>query len=193
MSSQPPEPWLPSYWRPRPAPRAEELAPALPHAGAPAPASWWQRAAALLLDLLVYVPGLLLWRIGDEGLPALGLPGTANEGGDLRATSGAVQLTGVLLLGIAWVVRLCDRGWRQGATGRSWGKRAAGIRLVSERTGEPPGGPAGLGRHALRLFWCVSCLWPVLALSLLWPLWDRRRRTLEDMAFDTKVVRASRD
>ncbi|HKE99059.1 MAG TPA: RDD family protein [Actinomycetes bacterium] len=190
MSPEDPGPWLPSYWRPRPAARPELPR---PDPGPPPPASWWRRAAALLVDLLAYAPGLLLWRIGVEGLPGLGLPGTAAEGGGLRTASGAVQLTGVLLLVVGWVVRLCDRGWRQGATGRSVGKRAAGIRLVRAGTGEPPGGRAGLGRHLMRLGWCLTCLLlPVLGLSLLWPLWDPGRRTFEDMAFATAVVRDRR-
>ena len=78
-------------------------------------------------------------------------------------------------------------GYRQGKTGTTPGKRAAGICLVSIKTGEVPGGGTGVGRwllpHLINSF--VGVYWVI---DLLWPLWDDDNQRLTDKIVSTQVV-----
>ncbi|MGE4567328.1 MAG: RDD family protein [Acidimicrobiales bacterium] len=78
-------------------------------------------------------------------------------------------------------------GYRQGKSGTTPGKRAAGIRLVSIKTGEVPGGGTGVGRlmlpHLINSF--VGVYWVI---DLLWPLWDDENQRLTDKIVSTQVV-----
>ena len=78
-------------------------------------------------------------------------------------------------------------GYRQGKSGTTPGKRAAGICLVSIKTGVVPGGGTGVGRwllpHLLNSF--AGVYWVI---DLLWPLWDDANQRLTDKIVSTQVV-----
>jgi uncharacterized RDD family membrane protein YckC len=81
-------------------------------------------------------------------------------------------------------------GWRQGATGQSIGKGILRIRLVRMADGVPPGGGIGLGRYFIRTILGGVTSGVYTLVTLLWPLWDERRQTLDDKIVSTLVVEA---
>ena len=88
----------------------------------------------------------------------------------------SIIVTGILAL-TYWIWNL---GYRQGTTGSSIGKSIMKFKVVNERTGQP----VGFGMSLLREFLygaaaalCFGVLWLV---SVLFPLWDTKRKTLVD-------------
>lgn len=145
-------------------------------------ASYGQRVGAYLIDALIAV--------------VLTLPGTALiVAGALAASDGdkpnaLLIVLGVLLILAGVAVHIWNQGWRQGATGQSWGKGITHVRLVRAADGRPPGGPVGLGRWFLRQLLGNVSGGVYSLLTLLWPLWDERRQTLDDKILSTLVVQA---
>ncbi len=147
----------------------------------PAYAHWgWRVLAYVLDDLLAWLPyglaGVYAFATAEWTVDAYGYP--------VRQPT---QTAGVVTL-VAALVGLAVWGWnrwvRQARTGQSLGKRAVGIRLVSQETDAPPGVWMCLVRdvaHVLDSF--------VLYLGWLWPLWDAKRQTLADKAVRTVVLR----
>ena len=75
-----------------------------------------------------------------------------------------------------------------GATGQTWGKRVAGIRVVHES-----GAPLGYVRAVIR--WAVAIGLTILfiipnLIDVLWPLWDSKKQALRDKAVGSVVVYA---
>jgi uncharacterized RDD family membrane protein YckC len=134
-----------------------------PAGAAPAPAGayadWPKRALSALIDW--FAPGLLAGLIyrGSSGL-------------------GFVLYAAAL----AWALYNAYLG---GQTGQSYGKKIAGTRLISESTGQPPGGGLGIGRHFVHILDAIPCY-----LGFLWPLWDSKRQTFADKLLKTVVVPA---
>lgn len=134
-----------------------------------APAPWWARAVALIVDV---VPGLAV-----------------------AATMALVVVT-VPLHSLWWWLCLCagglailltagNRTLLPAVTGWSLGRAALGIELVS--TGRPQ--PVSAGRLLLRELAHVLDTASVLV-GWLWPLWDRRGRTFADLLVRTEARRA---
>jgi uncharacterized RDD family membrane protein YckC len=122
-------------------------------------ADWPKRAYGALIDYVV--PGLVASLIG-RGNSALG---------NLLS-----------LAALAWALYNSYLG---GSTGQSYGKKIAGIRLVSEATGQPPGGGLGIGRYFVHILDSLACF-----VGWLWPLWDSKRQTFADKILKTVVVTA---
>lgn len=144
------------------------------------PASWPDRAAAAIIDALLGIAATLPAVGGYAWFFASQEP--VHDADGFSADTGAVLvvLVGVPVAAGFWIWNLC---LRQGRTGRSLGKSAAGIRLVDAVSGRP----VGAGRSLLRqLFHYLDLLCVV---GYLWPLWDPQRRTFADMLADTAVVR----
>jgi uncharacterized RDD family membrane protein YckC len=154
-------------------------------------AGWGTRVLAMLIDSLVqliglvpYIVGLILFVVGapDSG----GYDGTvsdyrpATEGNTgLMVAGGALALVGFVLM---FGIQIWNRAFRQGRTGQSVGKKAMGIKLVDERTGQPIGAGMSFVRdlaHTLDGFFY---------LGYLWPLWDDKRQTFADKILTTVVV-----
>jgi uncharacterized RDD family membrane protein YckC len=81
---------------------------------------------------------------------------------------------------LAWALYNAYLG---GQTGQSYGKKIAGTRLISEATGQPPGGGLGIGRYFVHILDSLPCF-----LGYLWPLWDAKRQTFADKLLKTVVV-----
>jgi uncharacterized RDD family membrane protein YckC len=75
-----------------------------------------------------------------------------------------------------------------GASGQTWGKKFAGIRVVHE-SGVPLGYVRALIRWAVAIGLTFLLILPNL-IDVLWPLWDSKRQALRDKAVGSIVVRA---
>jgi uncharacterized RDD family membrane protein YckC len=157
-------------------------------------AGWGSRVAAMLIDTLVqlvgmvpYVVGLVLFIAGAPDSTSSydsttgGMSTTTTDEGNvgLMVAGGLLALVGFLaLLGI----QIWNRSFKQGRTGQSIGKKAMGLKLVDERTGQPIGAGMAFVRdlaHILDGFFYIGYLWP---------LWDQKRQTFADKVLSTVVV-----
>jgi uncharacterized RDD family membrane protein YckC len=144
-------------------------------------ASYGQRVGAYLIDALI---ALLLTVPGTAVIVAGALAGGGDE------PNGVLIALGVPLILAGVAVHVWNQGWRQGASGQSWGKGFTHVRLVRAADGRPPGGPVGLGRWFLRQLLGNASGGVYTIVTLLWPLWDERRQTLDDKILSTLVVQA---
>ncbi|MFF0447024.1 RDD family protein [Streptomyces sp. NPDC004609] len=136
--------------------------------GMPPLAHWGLRAGALLIDVLIVgVPSLLLLLIGNFMSPE------------------AALILLLVLLAYSFGAFLWLR-YQEGTTGQTPGKKAAGIRLLRERDGQPIGFGMAFVRnlaHALDSFACY--------IGYLWPLWDEKKQTFADKVCSTVVVKTN--
>lgn len=151
----------------------------------------WARLGALIIDGLIiavvpWVVAIILFAVGSSECTTV-----SDEFGTTTSCSGgsiALNLIGlaVLFLGafvLAWFVRV--KPVAEG--GQSPGQRAAGIRVVDARTGQPG---IGAGRSWGRWLFEYFISGAVCYLGYLWALWDDRRQTWHDKVVDTLVVDA---
>jgi uncharacterized RDD family membrane protein YckC len=140
---------------------ARYMPPATPPGGY---AGWWSRVGATILDgIIVSVPLLV---------GALAATVSDTLGGVL------VIVYFVALIFYAPVMLTVNAG-------RTWGKQAAGIRVVRMDDG-PVGFGAAFGREILKfIFGITGILWVI---DVLWPLWQPENRALHDLAAGTKVL-----
>ena len=128
------------------------------------PAGWWSRVGSTLLDWLIVSVPLVL------GGVALIVSQT------LADMFGLVYL--VALFAYAPLMLTVHEG-------RTWGKQAAGIRVV-RMDGGPVGFGEALGREWLKLlFFATGILW---VLNVLWPLWQPEKRAWHDLITGTRVI-----
>jgi uncharacterized RDD family membrane protein YckC len=96
----------------------------------------------------------------------------------------SVALSFIVLL-IVLGITIYNRWILGGKTGQSWGKRALGIKLLSESTGQPIGAGMAFARDIVLLLVSLPCY-----IGFLWPLWDAKRQTFADKILSTVVVPA---
>ena len=152
-------------------------------------ASWGSRAGALILDgifsALLFIPAAAAFIAAAAGAETVtNLDGTVTV---TDANGGLLALGGVLVF-LGFLVALWNQGWRQGSKGQSWGKQIAGIKLIKESTGQPPGGGLGIGRLLLRQVLGVVPFF--FLVDYLFPLWDDKHQTITDKIVSTLVVKA---
>ena len=140
--------------------------------GAPATAyaSWIQRVGAYIVDALCALPFTIIGAI---------------VGRSTDSTTGVTSFNFLYyLFALAGLVVLGYNRWYQaGKTGQSWGKKALGLRLVSEETGQPIGGGMAFVRDLAHFVDGIICY-----IGYLFPLWDAKRQTLADKIVKTVVV-----
>jgi len=124
-------------------------------------ANWGQRVGAYLIDVL---PIIVLEIIAF-------------------AFHNSVVL--ILVILIALGVQIYNRWILAGRTGQSWGKKALGIKLVSEATNAPIGAGMAFLRDICHIVDSIICY-----IGWLFPLWDAKRQTLADKILSTVVVAA---
>ena len=164
---------LPSY----PEAAAEREAAAAATTGDIGYASWLSRVGAYLLDTLILLIPLAI---------IVGIIFAINP----SDSSGAW-----IVLGLAYVITLLLpfvyftvlHGNERGAT---YGKRAVGIRVVSEQTGGSIGYGRAFGRYAITVVFGFFIL-PIV-LDYLWPLWDSKNQCWHDKVVGSIVVPESR-
>ena len=141
-----------------------------PATGAPAYASWAQRALGTIIDgaiaFVIYLPFLIIGSIAgaDSGF------------------GGLVMIVGYLAM-LAFLV--WNTFLRQGSTGYTIGKEKVGIKLVSEATGQPIGAGMAFVRQIAHAVDAIICY-----IGFLFPLWDAKRQTIADKLLSTLVVQA---
>jgi uncharacterized RDD family membrane protein YckC len=141
--------------------------------GAPAVnyAPWLSRVGNYLIDGLVTAPFALLAVLFGRGTDAeTGLP-------TFNALYWVFVLLGIALSGY-------NRWYLGGKTGQSWGRKALGIRLVGEQTGQPIGVGMAFARDLAHIVDSIIC-----NIGFLFPLWDAKKQTLADKIVKTVVVR----
>ncbi|WP_067536731.1 RDD family protein [Nocardia crassostreae] len=131
-------------------------------------ASWFTRLLAAVLDQLYFL-AVLGAGIGYAGM----------VDGDERITRIALSPISAAML----VAILLNVVVAQGRTGRSFGKRVLGLRLVDARSGQP----VGVVRAVLRQCAHLLDLLPI-GVGFLWPLWDPHGRTFADKLTRTVVI-----
>lgn len=141
--------------------------------GAPAVAyaTWIQRVGAYLIDMVIYGVFIGIGVIVGRGTDDAGLP-------TVNAFYYVFLLLGLIVLGY-------NRWYLAGKTGQSWGKKALGIRLVSERTGQPIGAGLAFVRDLAHFIDGIICY-----IGYLFPLWDAKKQTISDKIMNTLVVTA---
>jgi uncharacterized RDD family membrane protein YckC len=96
--------------------------------------------------------------------------------------NGAIAaIGGIAILAIAiWQLIM------EGRTGQTIGKKALGIRLVKEATGQPIGVGMAFVRRIAHFLDSLACY-----LGWLWPAWDAKRQTFADKVCGTIVIRSN--
>ncbi|MFC7486226.1 RDD family protein [Knoellia sp. CPCC 206453] len=150
-------------------------------------AGFGSRVGAFLIDVLLSFIGLIPLIIGLVLLVVAGpdvdefgnsVSGTGDAG--MAAMGGILALLGVLLM---WGIVIWNRIFKMGRTGQSVGKKAMGLKLIHEQTGQPIGAGMAFGREILSQF-----INQILFLSNLWMLWDDNKQTLHDKIVSSTVI-----
>jgi uncharacterized RDD family membrane protein YckC len=95
---------------------------------------------------------------------------------------------GLLVMLIGWLVTLGLSLWqlaKEGSTGQTTGKKAVGIKVVREHTGQHLGFGLAFGRRLAHLLDNMLC-----GIGYLWPLWDDKSQTFADKVTNCLVIRA---
>ena len=126
------------------------------------------RVLAACVDLLAVVVATILLDLGAAGVRFVWSPVTFRWPQPAVALSGVVILgVGVLYLSVAWAT-----------TGRTYGERLLGLRVLSSRYTL-----LGWTRAILRAVTCV-----VFPVGLVWSAFSSQRHSLQDIVFRTVVV-----
>ncbi|MFC9282918.1 RDD family protein [Streptomyces collinus] len=123
-------------------------------------ANWGQRFLGTLVDGLVFLVPYILVLVGrnNAALSAIG---------------------GLAIIAIAiWQLI------QEGRTGQTIGKKALGIRLVKEETGQPLGVGMAFVRRLAHFLDSLACY-----LGWLWPAWDSKRQTFADKVCGSIVIK----
>ncbi|TWP38868.1 RDD family protein [Leekyejoonella antrihumi] len=147
-------------------------------------AGWGSRVGGYIIDGLLSIPGAIIYGIG-AGMNASTIQ--TDQYGNVTSTGGSAA--GVLLMLVGFLVMLGIQIWnrwiRGGKTGQTVGRKAVGITLVSEQTGQPIGVGSAFVRDLAHILDSLICY-----IGWLWPLWDDKNQTLADKVMHTVVVRS---
>lgn len=141
-------------------------------------ASWFHRVGATLVDGLVVAPFSILavllgGTFSTEIDPATGL-----------STPSSPNALYFIFLALGGLLAIYNQVWLQGRTGQSWGKKALGIKLISENDGQPIGPLLVFVRSIVHIL-DAPCY-----IGYLWPIWDDKNQTFADKIMKTVVVSA---
>jgi uncharacterized RDD family membrane protein YckC len=149
------------------------------------PAGYGKRVLGAIIDaLLALVAGavpIVVFLIGLVAAIDADKEGEPAAGGMMMLLGGVGGL--VWIVWMAWLF-----GYRQGATGKTPGKRVAGTRLTRIGTDEAPGGGIGVGRFLVPSLINNATGGVYMIIDYLWPLWDDDNQRLTDKMFSTQVV-----
>lgn len=192
MPPPPPPPPPPPFGGPPPPPSGYSNYPSYQAYDSPSVnyAGFGARLGGRLLDGLLYgllglvfaIPALVLIRqalddcyrgVDDQ----LYCPDGAVKGGPLAAGI-AVIVLGVIVLAVIYIRAL-------GRTGQTWGRKIAGVKVVSKETGQP----IGVGRALGRTLFEGVVSGNLCFLGYLWMLWDKDKQTWHDKIVGSVVVR----
>ncbi len=134
-------------------------------------ASYGQRVLATLIDSGGLLAGYLI------GMVMMSVAGGSTSG----ENAASMVMLVLVLVGYGWFVY--SRYIYGGSTGQSYGRKVAGIRLLSVDTNQPIGGGMTFLRDLAHNLDTWACY-----LGWLWPLWDQKHQTLADKVMSTHVV-----
>jgi uncharacterized RDD family membrane protein YckC len=149
-------------------------------------ANFGKRLLAYLLDALILIVPIFVFIGLLGGFDSENFDSQTGEFTDGPLANGAFGITLLgLALSIAYFTILEGSN-----SGQTIGKKALGIRVISQETGGPIGYGRALLRNAVRslpgLIRFIGFFWTLL--DHLWMLWDRENQALHDKAARTLVV-----
>jgi uncharacterized RDD family membrane protein YckC len=103
-------------------------------------------------------------------------------GGAIGGGGGAMIILLGMLVAFGLGLWLCHQ---EGTTGQTPGKKALGIKLISETNGQPIGFGMAFVRRLAHFLDGAACY-----IGYLWPLWDDKSQTFADKICTTIVVQA---
>jgi uncharacterized RDD family membrane protein YckC len=170
-------------------PRWQDPTPSNGGPGNAALATWGTRLGGYLIDLVIFVPVLIVLAIVFRHTHVMEVHFMARRGGTTRRSFSLLSffIDGLLFLGYATVMV-------GGGRGQTVGMMAVGVRAVREGTAEMVGYGRAFWRALLeqvfRLLGVLTLILGVLwLLDMLFPLWDQKRQTLHDKVAGTVVLR----
>ena len=133
-----------------------------------------------LVGLLFLLPGIIAAAAGPKTTERCTVNG--QRGFCEVPTDATLAVTIILYVigGVVWFV-LYVRMLGRGAT---WGRKAAGYRILDADTHQPIGSGRAIGRYFASILSYLPCY-----LGFLWPLWDAENRTFHDMIVKTRAIR----
>jgi uncharacterized RDD family membrane protein YckC len=141
-------------------------------------ASWIQRVLAMLIDNAVQMPFLFMM---FAFLPKVVTTTTVD--GEVNTTQVGGSLGLMMLMSLLSIVVSGYNRWYLGGQGQSLGKKALGLTLVDERTGQPIGTGKAFLRDLVHALDGMMCY-----VGYLFPLWDVKRQTFADKIMGTVVT-----
>ncbi|MEU9120265.1 RDD family protein [Streptomyces sp. NPDC048506] len=163
-------------------------------------ASWGARVGAYLLDGLIVgaIPGILyvIAMVMAASSATSVTPDYSNcTPGDYNcyhdaansAVSSSTPVGSIIMIILAILIGLAAGIFilvKEGSTGQTPGKKALGIKLVKESTGQPIGFGMAFVRKICHALDSLAC-----DIGYLWPLWDEKSQTFADKIVGTVVVK----
>lgn len=148
-------------------------------------AGWWRRVGAAIIDVIIgwvfAIPGVIMLFAGptEVNFRENGIDG-AGFYDEPTGTTIAIAILLYAIGALAYIVIYC----RMLGKGATWGRKAAGYRVLDARTMQPIGTGRAVGRYFATILSALPCY-----LGFLWPLWDSEKRTFHDMIVNTRAVR----
>ncbi len=188
--SMPPPPPPGAIPPPPPPPPGFQPYPANAYAAGPEFAGFGGRLIGSILDGILYglvslvfvVPAVVMMRIALDDCYSINdeisCPEGALNGGALAAAI-ALFIAAAVVVAVLYVRAL-------GRTGQTWGRKIAGVKVVSKETGQPIGIGRAIGRYLFASFISSN----VCLLGYLWMLWDKDKQTWHDKVVGSIVVKA---
>jgi uncharacterized RDD family membrane protein YckC len=153
-------------------------------------ADFGQRALAYLIDFAINLIGLIPTIIGIIMLVASAPDLQTDELGNITSSgdgSTGLAVTGGLFIALGFVlgigIWLWNRVFKMGRTGQSVGKKAIGLYLLDDKTGQPIGAGMCFLRELVQ-----GLVNQIVYLGWLWMLWDADKQTLGDKSVHSNVV-----
>ena len=132
-------------------------------------ANWFMRVLAYLIDA---IPLVILNGLGYLFAAPSTKTVTTEAGVAITTTTGLGAIFWLFwALGIVYWIY--NKGYREGTTTQSIGKKALGMHTVGQLTGQPLGFGTAFGRLILLYVDFAICY-----IGVLWPLWDKDRQCL---------------
>ncbi|GAB7031531.1 RDD family protein [Streptomyces sp. NPDC021749] len=162
-------------------------------------ASWGARVGAILIDVLIIgaLP-IILYIIGGVMAASSASSATPDTSscppGDIQcisdaynsAADSATPVGAIIVMALAWLIAVAGSFFlmaKEGSSGQTPGKKALGIKVIKEATGQPMGFGMTFVRYLCRYLNGLLC-----GIGWLWPLWDDKKQTFADKIVGSVVV-----
>lgn len=188
MSMPPPPP--PGAVPPPPPPPGFQPYPATAYDARPQMAGFGGRLIGNILDSILYglllaalaIPGIILLRIALDDCYSLDDELVCPDG----ALNGGALAGAIVLFLAAFIITAFLYLKALGTSGQTWGRKMAGVKVVSKETG----GSIGFGRALGRTLFANVISQQICLLGYLWMLWDKDKQTWHDKVVGRIVVKA---